>query len=278
MLVGNNRLGPRCNYRHDHWAKDLMCAAIFFAMTIATAHADEPRASGMRGVAQDFRLYLSAPLRWDGEDWAFLGSSMAAIGIAHRYDKDVRQHFVTSDPSLTVARDSHDLSDAVPAAAALFGTWTVATLTGNSRGKHAAWSMAEAGALSVTAGFITKFATGRERPNDTDEVNSWRSGGDSFPSLHTTAAFAMGAVWAESGNGDYRWVRRALGYGLGVATGYSRVRHNAHWLSDTVAGAALGIASARFVLNRDAPNKNGVNVWITPANGGALLSYSLTLR
>jgi membrane-associated phospholipid phosphatase len=34
------------------------------------------------------------------------------------------------------------------------------------------------------------------------------------------------------------------------ATAYVRVKENVHWTSDTVAGAALGIATARFVLNR----------------------------
>ena len=60
----------------------------------------------------------------------------------------------------------------------------------------------------------------------------------------------MGTVLAESGNDDYRWIRRLLGYGLGAATSYERLKHNAHWLSDTVAGAALGIATARFSMDR----------------------------
>jgi membrane-associated phospholipid phosphatase len=101
-----------------------------------------------------------------------------------------------------------------------------------------------AGFSSITAEAL-KYAAGRERPDETTSVNDWRDGGSSFPSLHTTAAFAIGTVFAESGDDDYRWLRRAVGYGMASATTYLRLHDNQHWLSDTVAGAALGIATGR---------------------------------
>jgi membrane-associated phospholipid phosphatase len=77
-------------------------------------------------------------------------------------------------------------------------------------------------------------------------------------------------VLAESGSDEYRWVRRALGYGIAGATAYIRVKDNVHWLSDTVAGAALGAATARFAMNRREARHPPLDVSIGPAQGGGM--------
>ena len=88
---------------------------------------------------------------------------------------------------------------------------------------------------------------------------------------------AIHAVLAESGNDDYRFVRRLLGYGLGVATSYERLKHNAHWLSDTVAGAALGISSAHFAMGRRYASDGESHLALVPIAGGAMLTYRVTM-
>jgi membrane-associated phospholipid phosphatase len=105
--------------------------------------------------------------------------------------------------------------------------------------------MLEAAAFSGVAGLALKELTKRERPYTTADADAWGEDGDSFPSGHAAVAFAIGTVLAESGNDRVRWLRRTLGYGLAVGTAYARMDHDAHWLSDTVAGAALGVARAR---------------------------------
>ncbi len=134
--------------------------------------------------------------------------------------------------------------------------------------------MLESGALTVLSTTMLKFAAGRRRPNETTKVDDWRQSGDSFPSLHVSAAFAIGTVLAESGNDEYRWRRRALGYGLALATGYARVHDNAHWFSDTVAGAALGIATAQFTMNRRDDRRRNFALSVVPTDGGAMLMLS----
>jgi len=132
----------------------------------------------------------------------------------------------------------------------------------------------EAAAFSGATAEVLGYATGRERPDATTSANEWGKGGDSFPSLHTTVAFAVGTVFAESGNDEYRWIRRIIGYGVAGATAYVRVDENVHWLSDTVAGAALGIATAKFVLNRQDAQTRGT-VQFQPVKNGWLISYSM---
>ena len=169
------------------------------------------------------------------------------------------------------------MQDALPAAAVFVATWGYANLVGDNAGRREAWAMLEAAGLGGVTAYALKYAVGREGPDQTSDPNQWRKGGGSFPSLHTTAAFAIGTVLAESGNDDYRWVRRFLGYGVGTVTGYERLKHNAHWLSDTVAGAALGAASAHFTMDRVYRNQEESNLTITPVSGGAMLTYRIEL-
>lgn len=220
--------------------------------------------------------YFTAPLRWDGRDWAWFGGAVLAIGLAHRYDSQVRTHFVGTGPAPSA--NGSDTKDAIPAAAVFGGTWALALLTQDHDGYREGWAMAEAAALSGVTAYGLKFAAARQRPDAATDPNEWFKSGDSFPSLHSTAAFAIGTVLAESGNDDYRFVRRLLGYGVGVFTSYQRLRHNAHWLSDTVAGAALGISSAHFAMaRRYAPDEES-HLALVPIAGGAMLTYSVSIR
>jgi membrane-associated phospholipid phosphatase len=147
----------------------------------------------------------------------------------------------------------------------------------NTDARHEAGTMFEAAAFSSVAGYVLKEIAGRERPYVSGDPNNFGSGGDAFPSLHVTAAFAIGTVFAESGNDRFRWLRRALGYGIAAGTAYERIKHDAHWFSDTVAGAGLGVATARFVMKRDDPNRRG-SLAVAPVPGGVALSYTVALR
>lgn len=229
------------------------------------------------GLVSDIKLYFTAPLRWDAGDWAWFGGALLAIGAAHHYDTQVRTSFVGNlKPGQTI--NSDDVRDAIPAAAVLVGTWGYANLIDSSDGRREAWAMLEAAGLSSVTAYALKYAVGREGPDQTSDPNEWlKGGGGSFPSWHSTAAFAVGTVLAESGNDEYRWLRRVLGYGLGVATSYERLKHNAHWLSDTVAGAALGGATAHFTMNRVYRTDEESSLSVVPVQGGAMLTYHVSL-
>ena len=223
------------------------------------------------------RAYVGAPLHWSGTDWAYFGGTVAAVGVAYHFDGTVRSRFVDHSPA-ALSSNSHDLPDALPGAALFIGTWVAANLADNDDGRHEAAAMMEASAFSLGTAYVLKYAAGRERPDQTSAPGRFRAGGSSFPSVHATAAFAIGTVLAESGNGRYRWVRRVLGYGVAGFTAYERLNHNAHWLSDTVAGAALGAASAHFAMGRRAAaREGGAQLSLVPLPGGVMLSYAAHL-
>jgi hypothetical protein len=227
----------------------------------------------VESALKDVGLYFTAPLRWDEEDWLYFGGALAAIGAGHEFDSRVRYHFVNPSDANLRGEDRNSLRDALPSIATIAVTGTAAAFLNDSDGYRETWRLLEAGILSTASGEILSLAAGRERPDATKDPNLWREGGDSFPSVHASAAFAIGTVFAESGGDDYRWLRRIVGYGMATATAYIRVRDNVHWLSDTVAGSALGIATARFVLNRDATT-SGASLQIQPTKDGWMIAYS----
>jgi hypothetical protein len=232
-----------------------------------------------RDVLEDAKLYFTAPVRWDAKDWLYFGGALTAIGAAHAYDGEVRKHFAVGDRAILNGQDKNSVRDAIPAAAVVAGTWAFASLIGDSAGHVEAYTMLEAGAFSVVTTEGLKFAAGRDRPNETTRVNDWRQGGSSFPSLHASAAFAIGTVLAESGGDDFRWLRRVLGYGMASATAYTRIHDNVHWLSDTVAGAAIGIATAEFAMNRRQQHARRWELSVAPLPGGGTeLDFTLTLH
>jgi hypothetical protein len=249
-------------------------AAGAVCVLVAAPCAADP--SSVRGVIEDTKLYFTAPLRWDERDWLQFGGSLAAIAIAHEYDAAVRDHFVSAADA--ASQQSHDLRDAAPLAAMVVGTWGAATLWDDRAGFEEGRVMLEAGALTALSTTLFKFAAGRSRPSETTQVDDWRSGGDSFPSMHVSTTFAVGTVLAESGSDEYRWLRRGIGYGFAAATAYARLDSNAHWFSDTVAGAALGIATAQFALQRRHQHASRSTFMAIPVEGGLLLTYSLQLE
>jgi hypothetical protein len=229
----------------------------------------------------DIKDYYTAPLRWDVKDWAFFAGAVGLVAGARHYDTQVRTHFIKQGAQ-PIGGSTKDLQDAAPVAAAVVGTWLYANLIDSSDGHREAWDMLEAGGLSTATTYALKFIAARERPDQTSDPNKWRSSGSSFPSFHAAAAFAVGSVLAESGNDEYRWLRRFLGYGAVAGfTAYERLKHNAHWLSDDVAGAAIGGATAHFVLEREAARREArkaYSVSLVPLEGGAMLTYSLTIQ
>jgi membrane-associated phospholipid phosphatase len=110
----------------------------------------------------------------------------------------------------------------------------------------------EAIGVGLGTGYVIKVLAGRERPYVTADTNPHSFGlfrglrghdWSSFPSGHTTAAFAAAAsVTAETRDWWPRshWAIGTLMYGGATIVGLSRIYNDAHWASDVVVGAAIG--------------------------------------
>lgn len=127
------------------------------------------------------------------------------------------------------------------------GILATGLVSGNRGIRDAGARISASLALTGAIVYTVKFAAGRSRPSergtDSDDFYPF-SGRESAPSGHAAMAFAMAtSLGDEIGN---PWVSAGL-YVAASTTAWSRVNDDLHWFSDVVAGAAIGVVTARFV-------------------------------
>lgn len=102
--------------------------------------------------------------------------------------------------------------------------------------KHEFTQGAKALGATCIATEMLKYAVGEKRPNSDSRT--------SFPSGHTSAAFAMATVLADY-KPEYKWPA----YAAASLIGFSRVEAGSHYWDDVIAGAALGYFVAKHFAN-----------------------------
>jgi membrane-associated phospholipid phosphatase len=147
-------------------------------------------------------------------------------------DDDLANWAAESEPSFSI------LGDVFGDGWMQGGLATIAYVTGrvnhDAKTTHVASDLIRAQVLNGVLTTTLKVAVNRERPN---------GGNHSFPSGHTSATFASAAVLNE----HFGWKIGVPGYAVGSLIAWSRVRDRSHWLSDTVFGAAVGLAAGQTV-------------------------------
>jgi membrane-associated phospholipid phosphatase len=208
-----------------------------------------------RAPALDAELY-------DTSDWLLAGSLLTASLVLIPLDDDARELAVDMR-----GRTSNGISDILrpfgrttELAAVSAATYVVGRAVSNERvadfGLHAFVSLA-------LSNFVTgslKVVTGRSRPlvlgadstwarqghDEWDFFGGWHSDGAraSYASGHTSNAFAIATVFAEELGGAAPWIA----YPMAAGVAWSRVNDEAHWASDVVMGALIGIVSGHLVV------------------------------
>jgi len=135
------------------------------------------------------------------------------------------------------------------------GMFTAGRLAHGSRFRAMTYDMLDAAIVNFAYTEVIKLTVGRERPNGQDNK--------SFPSGHTSNTFALAAVAQE----HCGWKVGVPSYLLAGLMGASRINQNKHWLSDVVAGAALG-----YIVGRTVVRVNGRP--LEPGSGQVTLSVS----
>ncbi len=132
---------------------------------------------------------------------------------------------------------------------AVLGLLLAARVRADPQLRRWAWQVALALILSGVLCWALKLSVGRARPRWSDAPDSLRpfSSATSFPSGHTTAAFALSTSLAAGLASPPATVALVA---LAAGTGWSRVNDDRHWLSDVVVGALLGLLSTVWVRRR----------------------------
>jgi membrane-associated phospholipid phosphatase len=262
---------------------------ILLLMMAATAlHAQTPSPTPslerefFKNILHDQKAIWTAPFHLERSDtkWAI----PAAIGFMALVTTDR----ITGDEIFESNRQVK-ASHAISQAGSVYGLGAVATtfyLIGRTKNDY---RMRETGLLSAEAlinstiaGATLKVISQRARPMAGVERSEFFDGGSSFPSGHSTQAWAVAAVIASEYK--HRPAVQIAAYGIASAVSVARFTGHKHYLSDVVAGSALGYGIGKFVFNtrhRESVEKEdgAISKWplITPQFNRQARQYGVAL-
>lgn len=217
----------------------------------------------------DVQHVLSAPSRWEKTEWQTLGwASLAVVGTAVLVDDPLRKEMRKQDQNNSFMNNIERFGSEY-AWGVLGGFYLAGTLADDNK----AMAVAQDGltASFIASGLITpaiKYTAGRSRPNDnggTDDTFTFKpfSGAASFPSGHTTEAFALASVISAHYDEEV-WVKYTT-FGIAGLVGLARSYHGGHYASDIVAGAMIGTLVGQSVVARNKSRRAGKTVLLPEA-------------
>jgi len=181
------------------------------------------------------------------------GGGFAAV-IAS-YSDDRVDHWTLDHPAPSVTAIGRVGGDGWTMAGAAVGTWAVGRALERPLLTHVGSDLIRTQVLNGVITRALKVAVNRQRPSD---------GGHAFPSGHSSASFASAGVLQQ----HFGWKAGAPAYAVAGFVAWTRVRDRAHWVSDVVFGAALGLASARAVTRGHDSRAWTVTPVAIPGGGG----------
>jgi membrane-associated phospholipid phosphatase len=118
---------------------------------------------------------------------------------------------------------------------------------------HTLWQTLDSTAVSSVSALLLKKAFGRARPSQGNDPNRWFKGGccESFPSGEVTvqASFVTPIIVNYRHSDPWVWALEILPLYDSIA----RLKSQAHWQSDVLAGWALGTAIGYWSTTRATP-------------------------
>ena len=171
----------------------------------------------------------------------FLLISVAAIATDHQ----TADLLPNTEDQTKWSRRVSQLGAAYTLAGITGGSYLLGRMKGNDHLRETGWLGLQALAHTQIVVFAIKQATNRERPPSHDNHGSFWKGGDSFPSGHSAASFAVATVFAY-GYKDHIAVP-ITAYTLASAVAASRLSAQRHWVSDIFVGGSMGFLLGRYV-------------------------------
>lgn len=243
--------------------------------------ASRPVVSLGREFLNDAKYLVTSPLRLDAKSGLLLGGVAAGIGGLALLDDDIQTLFQKN-------RD-HSRDDIAASLETLgsFETVTIGNIALISTGwlfreQEAGNKLMQTALVSLEAQLfadgiagMTKFAVGRNRPNEgqgSDSFKPFHELDRSFPSSHAARSFAVAAVFADR----YEQPIPFLAYTAATLIGLERIYSNEHWASDVLAGAVLGFALGKVLSwrHRDEDQRWTVLPFAPDGRGGLGLTFT----
>jgi membrane-associated phospholipid phosphatase len=234
-----------------------------------------------KGMFADTGYALNSPLRWDKLDWATASIVAGVTGVFFVLDDEINAEIKdnrssTTDAFFDVFEPFGNSGITIPA---MIGFYMYGRFGENEKVERTALLASESFLVTSLFTGVLKVGMGRVRPAvggidaDTFRGPLGDGAGHSFPSGHTSTAFAIATVIAN----EYENVPllTPVSYGIASLTALSRLNDEKHWASDVIFGAALGYFTAKTILKLH-NNKKGRHFTIyprvDPRGGGLVLS------
>ena len=216
-------------------------------------------------LGSDIKQEFTKPFHMTGKDWVSFCKFAAVAVVTNLADESIQKN------ALKLRNDSRFVRNTGKLVSQLGGRNEIYTLAAfgaygiifkNEKVKTTALLATQALIIGSLAEGVLKTLTGRTRPNfysssteaepkftgpfgNTTKDASGKRTNSSFPSGHTTVAFAAATVFAVEYKNEP--LIPIVSYSIASLVGVSRITENKHWASDVVTGAALGYLTGRQV-------------------------------
>ena len=231
----------------------------------------------LQGMYSDLIYTATSPSRWEvGKGRLTAALVIGGTGLFIGLDEEIRDAFEDNRSSTTddLSNIFEPFGNGAITIPALAGFYIFGHVVGNDKAKRTALIATESFLITGLYTTILKGTFGRHRPSTGDSsttFDGFTTDHNSFPSGHTSTAFAIATVFAN----EYEEVPyiKPISYGLATLTGLSRMNDEKHWASDVFFGAVLGYFTSKTLLHLHS-NKKGQHFTIYPRvdrNGGGIV-------
>ncbi len=213
----------------------------------------------LKNIALDQKAAWTSPFHLGLNDvnWIIPFAGIAAVSLAS--DTHISKALTLSPNRV---RESTTFSNYAIGAfgGATGGLWILGKMTHNDHEQEAALLSGEAAVDALAVTFPLQYAFGRQRPGEGNGQGNFWQGGTSFPSDHSTAAWAIASVMAHEYPGT---LTKILAYGLASAVSASRVTGKDHFPTDVLVGGAIGWFMGQYVYRAHHDPELGGSSWET---------------
>ncbi len=194
-------------------------------------------------VTAPLHIGEAGPLLTSPRFYLVLAGAGALWGGSFALDQTMKSHLRSMSSSDADLLQNTSYAGVGAATALLYG---YGLYRGDARARQYALTAGEGAGIASLLAIGIKAAFGRLRPSQTSSHTAFFHGGQSFVSGDVTPMFALAAGVSEYFNNE--WYVAAPIYSLALADGFGRMGHNAHWFSDVVGAALLGVATTELFL------------------------------
>ena len=213
----------------------------------------------LKNITLDQKAIWTSPwhLRLADANWILPFAGIAAVSLAS--DTHISRS-LTHSPSLVTKTNSFSNYGIGALGGVTGGMYLLGRITHNDHEQEAALLSGEAAVDAVGVTTVLQYSFGRQRPSDGSGEGSFWHGGTSFPSDHSTAAWAVASVMAHEYPGP---LSKLFFYGMASAVSVSRVTGKDHFPTDVLAGAAIGWFVGQHVYRAHHDPELGGSNWET---------------